>query len=61
LLLRSVDRAELVSAFSYLTVPALLGPIAGPLLGGFITTYFHWRWILQASFGMKTLPDVAYI
>jgi MFS family permease len=45
LLLRSVDRAELVSAFSYLTVPALLGPIAGPLLGGFITTYFHWRWI----------------
>lgn len=45
LLLRSVARAELVNAFAYLTVPALLGPIAGPLLGGFITTYFHWRWI----------------
>jgi MFS family permease len=45
LLLRSVERFELVSALSYLTVPALVGPVAGPLLGGFITTYFHWRWI----------------
>ena len=45
LLLRSVERSELVNALSYLTVPALLGPIMGPLLGGFITTYFHWRWI----------------
>ncbi len=45
LLLRSVERSELVNALAYLTVPALLGPIAGPLVGGFITTYFHWRWI----------------
>lgn len=45
LLLRSVERIELVNALSYLTVPALLGPVMGPLLGGFITTYFHWRWI----------------
>jgi len=45
LLLRSVERSELVSALSFLTVPALLGPMTGPLLGGFITTYFHWRWI----------------
>lgn len=45
LLLRSVERPDLVQALSYLTVPALLGPIIGPLLGGFITTYFHWRWI----------------
>jgi EmrB/QacA subfamily drug resistance transporter len=44
-LLRSVDRSELVNALAFLTVPALLGPITGPLLGGFITTYFHWRWI----------------
>ena len=26
-------------------MPALIGPVAGPPLGGFITTYFHWRWI----------------
>ncbi len=44
-LLRSVDKANLVNAMAYLTVPALIGPVAGPPLGGFITTYFHWRWI----------------
>jgi EmrB/QacA subfamily drug resistance transporter len=45
LLLRSVEPSELVNALSWLTIPALLGPVLGPLLGGFITTYFHWRWI----------------
>ncbi len=44
-LLRSVKKADLVNAMAYLTVPALIGPVAGPPLGGFITTYFHWRWI----------------
>ncbi len=44
-LLRSVPKSDLVNALAYLTVPALLGPDAGPPLGGFITTYFHWRWI----------------
>jgi EmrB/QacA subfamily drug resistance transporter len=44
-LLRSVERSDTVRALSYLTLPALLGPVIGPPLGGFITTYFHWRWI----------------
>jgi EmrB/QacA subfamily drug resistance transporter len=44
-LLRSIAKSDLVSAMAYLTVPALIGPLAGPPLGGFITTYFHWRWI----------------
>jgi len=44
-LLRSVEKSDLVNAMAWLTIPALLGPIAGPPLGGFITTYFHWRWI----------------
>ncbi|MDB5854046.1 MAG: major Facilitator Superfamily protein [Herminiimonas sp.] len=44
-ILRSVSKSELVKALSYLTIPALLGPVIGPPLGGFITTYFHWRWI----------------
>lgn len=42
---RSVPRSEFVSAMAYLTVPALIGPILGPAVGGFITTYFSWRWI----------------
>jgi len=44
-LLRSVPKSEMVNALAYLTVPALIGPVVGPPLGGFITTYFHWRWI----------------
>ena len=44
-LLRSVPKAEIVAAMAYLTMPALIGPVLGPPLGGFITTYFNWRWI----------------
>ncbi len=44
-MLRTVAKAELVSAMAYLTVPALLGPVLGPPLGGFIVTYGSWRWI----------------
>jgi len=44
-LLRSVQRSEMVRALAYLTLPALIGPVIGPPIGGFITTYFHWRWI----------------
>jgi MFS family permease len=44
-LLRSIPRSELVSAMAWLTMPALVGPVLGPPLGGFITTYADWRWI----------------
>ena len=44
-ILRSVPKAELISALAWLTVPALMGPVIGPPLGGFITTVFEWRWI----------------
>ena len=45
LLLRSVERHNIVRAMAYLTLPALLGPMIGPPVGGFITTYFQWRYI----------------
>jgi len=44
-ILRSVPKAELISALAWLTIPALMGPVIGPPLGGFITTVFSWRWI----------------
>jgi EmrB/QacA subfamily drug resistance transporter len=44
-ILRSVPKAELVPALAWFTIPAMVGPIVGPPLGGFITTYFNWRWI----------------
>ncbi len=45
IIFRAVPRAELVRAMNYLSIPALFGPAAGPLVGGFITTYLHWRLI----------------
>ena len=53
-LLRAVPKSDLVRAMSMLTVPALLGPIMGPPLGGFIVTYASWRWIffINVPFGI---------
>jgi len=44
-LVRTTKRSDLVSAMALLSIPALVGPLAGPPLGGFITTYFSWHWI----------------
>ncbi|MEO8715970.1 MAG: DHA2 family efflux MFS transporter permease subunit [Acetobacteraceae bacterium] len=48
-LLRTVARTELVAAMAWLTVPALLGPVVGPPVGGFIVTYASWRWIFDIN------------
>lgn len=48
-LLRSVARKDMVSAMTWFLVPALVGPIVGPPLGGFIVTYLDWRWIFYIN------------
>jgi len=48
-ILRSVAKSELISALAWLTIPALIGPVIGPPLGGFVTTYLHWRWIFYIN------------
>ena len=58
ILLRTVPRDGLVSALAWLTVPALLGPVMGPPLGGYITTYFHWRWIFWINIPLAVLGIV---
>jgi len=44
-LLRTTPKNELVGAMSVVTMPALLGPVVGPVLGGAIVTFVSWRWI----------------
>jgi EmrB/QacA subfamily drug resistance transporter len=56
--LRSVPKSELVAALAWFTIPAIVGPIAGPPLGGFITTYFSWRWIFYINIPIGLLGIV---
>jgi EmrB/QacA subfamily drug resistance transporter len=44
-LVRSISKRELVSAMAWVTAPALIGPMIGPPVGGFITTFASWHWI----------------
>jgi MFS family permease len=44
-LVRVTPRNQLVDAMAWLSIPGLIGPIVGPPVGGFITTYLSWHWI----------------
>jgi EmrB/QacA subfamily drug resistance transporter len=58
LLLRTAAKTELVAAMAWLTTPALLGPVVGPPLGGFIVTYLDWRWIFNINIPIGILGFV---
>ncbi|MGV8951776.1 MAG: DHA2 family efflux MFS transporter permease subunit [Cypionkella sp.] len=58
IVLRGVPRAGLVGALAWLTVPALMGPVIGPLLGGYITTFWDWRWIFWINIPIAVLGVV---
>jgi EmrB/QacA subfamily drug resistance transporter len=45
LVVKSVPKSQLVQAMNYITIPAVLGPLLGPSVGGFIVTYLSWPWI----------------
>lgn len=54
ILLRIVPRENLLRAMSFLSMPALLGPVIGPPTGGFMVTYMSWHWIflINIPFGI---------
>jgi EmrB/QacA subfamily drug resistance transporter len=49
-LMRNVEKRDLIQATSWVLIPAVVGPILGPPVGGFIVTYLHsWRWIFYIN------------
>jgi len=42
-LVRTFAKSELVRAMSFVAIPSLVAPMLGPIAGGFIVAYFHWR------------------
>jgi len=57
-ILRTIPKSELVNAMAWLTVPALLGPVLGPPIGGFISTFGSWRWIFLINIPIGILGVV---
>ncbi|WP_439213917.1 multidrug transporter subunit MdtD [Duffyella gerundensis] len=65
-LLRAYPRSELLPVLNFVTMPGLVGPILGPLLGGVMVTYLTWHWIflinipigiLGIIYARKYMPD----
>lgn len=48
-LVRTVPRSELVRAVAFVAIPSLIGPMLGPLAGGLIVKFFHWRVIFLVN------------
>jgi len=49
ILLRTFPRDRLVTAMMYMSIPAMIGPTIGPVVGGFLATYASWRWIFYVN------------
>lgn len=44
-LVRSFPKSDLMRVMSFVAIPALIGPMLGPLVGGLLVHYSHWRLI----------------
>jgi EmrB/QacA subfamily drug resistance transporter len=42
-MVRAFAKSELIRAMSFVAIPGLIGPMLGPVAGGLIVGYFHWR------------------
>lgn len=64
--MRSVPRDEFLRAMSFIAIPALVGPLIGPTLGGWLVEVASWHWVflinlpigvIGFAFALKIMPD----
>lgn len=58
-LVRSTERKNLVAVMAWMTTPALLGPVLGPPIGGYLTTFFSWHWIFWINIPIGAVGIIA--
>lgn len=65
-LIKTFDKNELLKAMNFAIIPALIGPVLGPLVGGYMVDYLSWHWIflinipigvLGILLGLKFMPN----
>lgn len=65
-LIKTFDKNEIVRAMNFAIIPALIGPVLGPLVGGYMVHYFSWHWIFLINIpiglmgiflSLKYMPD----
>ena len=65
-LMRAYSREDFVRVFNFITIPGLVGPVVGPIVGGWLVTYASWHWIFLINvplgligflYALRVFPD----